>query len=154
MMNVVILVGRMVRDPDLRYTPQGTAVYRFTLAVDRRRSKNGGGQLVVVTPDSACLRCGPLLSDAVLAAEQIERPRGYDRKPNAPGAPQVVSMNGALASEATNAVLDLITGYAAGARGSGWWSYDGRRGELTPCASVSRRDGCPACAEQAHGDGI
>jgi len=111
------------------------------------------GQLVVVTPDSACLRCGPLLSDAALAAEQIERPRGYDRNPNAPGAPQVVSMNGTLASEAANAVLDLITGYAGGVRGSGWWTYDGRRGDLTPFASLAVRDGCPACAEQAHGDG-
>src|SRR5690606_33013703 len=34
-MNVVVLIGRLVRDPDLRYTPSGVAVGSFTLAVDR-----------------------------------------------------------------------------------------------------------------------
>ena len=45
------------------------------------------------------LWCGPLLSDAVLERERRERPPGYDENPNAPGEPQVVSMNGTLASE-------------------------------------------------------
>lgn len=36
-MNVVGLVGRLVRDVDLRYTPNGgTAVGRFTLAIPRQ----------------------------------------------------------------------------------------------------------------------
>lgn len=35
MLNVVVLVGRLVRDPELRYTPNGVAVGSFTLAVDR-----------------------------------------------------------------------------------------------------------------------
>ena len=35
MVNVVVLVGRLVRDPELRYTPSGVAVGSFTLAVDR-----------------------------------------------------------------------------------------------------------------------
>lgn len=34
-MNKVILIGRLTADPDLRYTPSGIAVARFTLAVDR-----------------------------------------------------------------------------------------------------------------------
>jgi molybdopterin/thiamine biosynthesis adenylyltransferase len=110
------------------------------------------GQLVVVTPDSACLRCGPLLSDEVLAREREEAPPGYDKNRDAPGAPQVVSMNGTLASEACNAVLDLITGYAGGARGAGWWLYDGKRGSFQPCEPVARRADCPACAEFGHGD--
>lgn len=40
-MNKVILIGRLARDPDLRYLPSGnnTAVARFTLAVDRGMSK-------------------------------------------------------------------------------------------------------------------
>lgn len=33
-MNVVALVGRLTRDPELRYTPNGTATCTFTLAVD------------------------------------------------------------------------------------------------------------------------
>lgn len=35
MLNRVILIGRLARDPELRYTPSGTPVGRFTLAVDR-----------------------------------------------------------------------------------------------------------------------
>lgn len=35
MLNVVILIGRLVRDPELRYTPAGVAVSSFTIAVDR-----------------------------------------------------------------------------------------------------------------------
>ncbi len=35
MYNKVTLVGRLVRDPELRYTPSGKAVANFTLAVDR-----------------------------------------------------------------------------------------------------------------------
>jgi len=35
MLNKVILIGRLTRDPELRYTPSGVAVATFTLAVDR-----------------------------------------------------------------------------------------------------------------------
>lgn len=35
--NRIILVGRLTRDPELRTTPEGTPLVRFTLAVDRRR---------------------------------------------------------------------------------------------------------------------
>lgn len=35
MINRVVLVGRLVRDPEMRYTQSGIAVTRFTLACDR-----------------------------------------------------------------------------------------------------------------------
>lgn len=35
MLNTVILIGRLVRDPELRYTPSGVAVGGLTVAVDR-----------------------------------------------------------------------------------------------------------------------
>ncbi len=35
MINRVILVGRLTKDPELRYTPNGVAVANFTLAVNR-----------------------------------------------------------------------------------------------------------------------
>lgn len=35
MLNTVILIGRLTRDPELRYTPAGVAVGSFTIAVDR-----------------------------------------------------------------------------------------------------------------------
>ena len=35
MINRVILIGRLTKDPELRYTPSGVAVTQFTLAVNR-----------------------------------------------------------------------------------------------------------------------
>lgn len=35
MLNRIILIGRLTRDPELRYTPSGVAVTTFTLAVSR-----------------------------------------------------------------------------------------------------------------------
>lgn len=39
-MNKVILMGRLTRDPDIRYSRGGLAVARYTLAVDRK-NKSG-----------------------------------------------------------------------------------------------------------------
>ena len=39
MLNRVILIGRLTKDIDLRYTPNGVAVAKFTLAVDRQFTK-------------------------------------------------------------------------------------------------------------------
>lgn len=42
MINNVTLVGRLVRDPELRYTPSNQAVATFSLAVNRNfKSQNG-----------------------------------------------------------------------------------------------------------------
>lgn len=38
-MNKVILIGRLAKDPDVKYTQSGKAVCSFTLAVDRRGKK-------------------------------------------------------------------------------------------------------------------
>ncbi|MGE8204790.1 single-stranded DNA-binding protein [Heyndrickxia sp. NPDC080065] len=42
MMNRVILVGRLTKDPELRYTPSGVAVATFTLAVNRTYTNQQG----------------------------------------------------------------------------------------------------------------
>ena len=44
MINRVVLVGRMTRDPELRRTPQGDAVTSFTLAVNRNFTSSDGQQ--------------------------------------------------------------------------------------------------------------
>jgi molybdopterin/thiamine biosynthesis adenylyltransferase len=109
------------------------------------------GQLIVSLPERTCMRCY-FLTDALLAKEQAEAPSGYDRNPDALGDPQIVSMNGTLASEACNCVLDLLTGYSRGARAARHWQYNGRTGELLSTEIPPRRPGCPACAEEGHGE--
>lgn len=42
MINRVIMVGRLTKDPELKYTPSGAAVARFTLAVNRTFSNANG----------------------------------------------------------------------------------------------------------------
>lgn len=42
MMNRVVLVGRLTKDPELRYTPSGVAVATFTLAVNRTFTNQQG----------------------------------------------------------------------------------------------------------------
>ncbi len=42
MLNKVILIGRLTRDPELRYTPSGAAVASFAIAVDRQRANQQG----------------------------------------------------------------------------------------------------------------
>lgn len=41
MINRVVLVGRLVRDPELRRTQSGAAVTSFTVAVDNRINRDG-----------------------------------------------------------------------------------------------------------------
>jgi len=43
MLNRIILIGRLTRDPELRYVPSGAPVVNFTLAVDRP-FKNANGE--------------------------------------------------------------------------------------------------------------
>lgn len=44
MLNHITLMGRLTRDPELRYTPSGTPVASFTLAVDRDFAGKDSGE--------------------------------------------------------------------------------------------------------------
>ena len=44
MLNHITLMGRLTRDPELRYTQSGTAVASFSLAVDRDFASKEGGE--------------------------------------------------------------------------------------------------------------
>ena len=44
MLNHIVIMGRLTRDPELRRTATGTAVASFTLAVDRDFGKNENGE--------------------------------------------------------------------------------------------------------------
>ena len=47
--NKLILVGNLGRDPELRYTPQGTPVCSFTLATNEKRKDRAGENQDVTT---------------------------------------------------------------------------------------------------------
>ena len=55
-MNKVILMGRLTRDPDVRYTQgeEPMAIARFTLAVDRRGKRDG--EASADFPSCVCFR--------------------------------------------------------------------------------------------------
>ena len=42
MLNKVVLIGRLIKDPELRYTTSGVPVTRFTLAVNRNYTNQQG----------------------------------------------------------------------------------------------------------------
>jgi molybdopterin/thiamine biosynthesis adenylyltransferase len=124
------------------------------LESDGARLISGTGQVIFTLPGGPCLRCTPLLSDAALAREQRLAPLGYDRNPDAPGEPQVVSMNGLLASQAVTVVIGAITGYLGedAPLDGDWWQYDGIEGQLDHSKITFFRPSCPGCAEEGHGD--
>ncbi len=43
-LNKVLLIGNLTRDPELRYTPQGTAVVTFSIATNRQWKTESGDQ--------------------------------------------------------------------------------------------------------------
>jgi single-strand DNA-binding protein len=82
-LNRVILIGRLTRDPELRYTPAGVAVTQFTLAVDRPFSGQGGQReadfIPVVTWRQLAETCANYLRKGRLAAvEGRIQVRNYD----------------------------------------------------------------------------
>lgn len=72
MLNRVILIGRLVADPELRYTQNGTAVTNFRLAVDRPFSNQNGEQgtdfFPIVVWDKQAETCANYLSKGRLVA--------------------------------------------------------------------------------------
>lgn len=49
MLNRVVIIGRLTRDPEMRITPNGVSVCNFTLAVDRPFAKEGQQQVDFIT---------------------------------------------------------------------------------------------------------
>lgn len=82
-LNRVILIGRLTRDPELRYTPAGVAVTQFTLAVDRPFSGSNGQKetdfIPVVTWRQLAETCANYLRKGRLTAvEGRIQVRNYD----------------------------------------------------------------------------
>lgn len=85
MLNRVILIGRLTKDPELRYTPNGTAVTTFTLAVSRARSSQTGEREadfinIVAWSKLADLCANYLKKGRQAAVEGRIQTRSYDNK--------------------------------------------------------------------------
>lgn len=66
MINRSVLVGRLTKDVDLRYTPSGAAVAKFTLAVNRIYKKDG-------QPDADFINCTVWQKQAENAANFLKK---------------------------------------------------------------------------------
>ena len=85
MLNRVILIGRLTKDPELKYTPSGTAVGSFTLAVDRFRNNAQGEKetdfIPIVVWQKQAENCANYLNKGSLAAiDGRMQVRTYDAK--------------------------------------------------------------------------
>lgn len=69
-MNVVVLIGRVVGPPELRYTPGGKAVAQFTIAVDRSRGK-GDNKETDFVPVVAWERLGEICNEYLTKGKLI-----------------------------------------------------------------------------------
>lgn len=80
-MNKIILVGRLTRDPEVRYNPNGKAIARFTIAVDRPVSgdKREADFIPVIAWDKLGEVCGNNLTKGRLVlAEGRLQIRNYE----------------------------------------------------------------------------
>lgn len=72
MLNRVVLIGRLTRDPELRYTNNGTPTASFTLAVDRAYKNEAGERetdfIDVVVWRQMAEHCANYLAKGKLAA--------------------------------------------------------------------------------------
>ncbi len=68
MLNSVILIGRLTRDPELRYTTNGTALCRFSLAVQRKFNKDEADFIDIVAWRTLAENCANYLGKGRLVA--------------------------------------------------------------------------------------
>ena len=83
-MNKAILIGRLTRDPELRYTNSNRAVCQFTLAVDRPFTNQSTGQreadfINIVVWDKQAENVGKYITKGrLVAVEGRIQTRNYD----------------------------------------------------------------------------
>jgi len=68
LLNRVILIGRLTKDPELRYTPNGVAVAKFTLAINRKFNRDETDFIDIVAWRGLAENCANYLGKGRLAA--------------------------------------------------------------------------------------
>jgi single-strand DNA-binding protein len=124
--NKVILVGNLGKDPEVKYTPQGTAVARITLATNERfKDKSGEWQdrtewhNVVLWQRQAEIAGEYLKKGSKIYVEGRLQTRSWDDKQTN----QKKYMTEVVAND-----LVLLGGRGEGGGGGGGESYSGSRG--------------------------
>lgn len=69
-MNSVVLIGRLTRDPELRYTSSQMAICRFSIAVDRITKEKGADFPNIVTFNKTAENCEKMLKKGRLVGVQ------------------------------------------------------------------------------------
>lgn len=80
MYNRVILIGRLTKPPELRYTQSGTAVATFTLAVDRQKKDEADFIPIVAWQKTAEACANYLDKGSLVAVEGRIQIRRYEDK--------------------------------------------------------------------------
>jgi single-strand DNA-binding protein len=135
--NKVILIGRLTRDPELKYTPSGAQVAKFGLAVGRRSFKKDEGRkeetdfIDIVAWQKLAEICGQYLKKGrlVLIEGRIQTRRYETQDGQKRSAFEVVAENMQML-ESKKAVAEGGGSYAAPARSNS--SYPPDLEELTP----------------------
>ena len=71
MLNRIILIGRLTQDPDLKYTVNGNAVVRMTIAVDRNYKDKEGKKKVDFIPIIAWNKLAEIVSQYMVKGKLI-----------------------------------------------------------------------------------
>lgn len=89
MLNRIIIIGRLTRDPELRYIANGTAVANFTLAVEKNFKNKETGErdvdfIKVTVWQKLAENCAKYLKKGSIAAAEgelhINKDKGKDGK--------------------------------------------------------------------------
>jgi len=99
MLNVAVLMGRLVADPELRHTPNDVSVTSFTIAVDRTYVKSGADRQadfidIVAWRQTADFACKYFHKGQLIAVQGAIQTRTYtDKEGNKRKAFEIVADN-------------------------------------------------------------
>lgn len=135
MLNRVILIGRLTRDPELRYTPSGVAVTQFTLAVDRPFTNQQGDReadfIQIVTWRKLAETCANYLAKGRLTAvEGRVQTRNYENNEGRRVYVTEIVADNVRFLESSGASRDREEGFKQGGRNDYGQSFGGNRNDM------------------------
>ena len=119
MINKVILVGRLGKDPEVRYTPDGLMVVNFTLATDETRKDKSGERIQktewhrIVTFGKLAEICGKFLAKGklVFVEGSIRTNAWEDKDGNKRYTTEIIASNMRMLDSKGAAKGDEMSGY-------------------------------------------